>query len=129
MIRFATISLGLVLSLGLIIPLAAANGDRRPHHRPPPQAFEACKGLQRGDACTVKLANHTLTGVCDAPPDAPLACRPDGPPPEAIAACDGAKQGDACTIKFDDQTINGTCEQGPDASKPLACRPDNLPPP
>jgi hypothetical protein len=130
MFRVVKASLGFVLPFGLVIPFAVADGHH-PHH-PPPQAIEACKSHNRGDACTVTFGDHTMKGTCDAPPhapaDAPLACRPDGPPPEAIAACNGAKAGDACSVTFGDHTLHGTCAK-PDDSKPLACRPDHHPQP
>jgi hypothetical protein len=116
MIRFAA-----VLSMFLIPLIAAAD---HPRHHPPQAAIDACANAKRGDRCSVTIRDHAITGTCDAPPDAPLACRPDGPPPEAIAACDGAKEGDACTVQLEDRAIHGTCAHGPDASKPRACRPE-----
>jgi hypothetical protein len=117
--------------LATVLPLAIAAADHdRPHH-PPQAAIDACKSAKRGDACSVTFGDHTIKGVCDAPPDhadAPLACRPDGPPPEAISACDGAKAGDACTISHGDHSIQGTCALRPDGNGPLACRPDHPPP-
>jgi hypothetical protein len=56
-------------------------GDRPPPHRPPPAAFDACKGKNAGDACSVTFREHTMTGTCATTPDAELACRPDRPPP------------------------------------------------
>ncbi len=114
----------------LIAPIAIASADHRPPPHPPQAAIDACKSSQRGDACSVSLDGHTLTGKCDAPPDvanAPLACRPDGPPPEAIAACDGASEGDACTLTHDGHSAAGTCVHGPGGRGPLACRPEGAP--
>jgi hypothetical protein len=127
MFRFVKSTLAVALPFGIVIPLAAA--DHGHPHGPPPQAIEACKNHNRGDACSVTFGDRTITGTCDAPPqapaDAPLACHPDGPPPEAIAACNGAKPGDACSVTLGDHTLHGTCAKGPDDSKPLACRPDD----
>ena len=123
MLRLAIIS-------AFAAPLAVAYADHpRPPH-PPQEAIDACANSKRGDSCTVTLHDHTMTGVCDAPPDianAPLACRPDGPPPEAVEACASSKEGDACTVTLGEHSISGVCAKGPDASKPLACRPDHPP--
>ena len=115
------------------LPFAIANADRPPPPRPPREAFEACAKLKAGDACTVTLGTHTITGVCAAGPDGtgPLACRPDhppGPPPEAIEACAKSSEGDACSVTHGDHTITGTCAKGPDGTGPLACKPDHPPP-
>ena len=105
-----------------------------PHHPPPPEAFEACKSAKRGDACTVTHDNHTITGVCDAPPDVTqLACRPDhppGPPPEAIEACAKREEGDRCSVTTpDNEQIAGTCSKGPNGEATIACKPDRAPDP
>jgi hypothetical protein len=51
------------------------------HHGPPPGAFEACSGANDGDACSVKLPDHEMKGICAPFGDQGLACRPSGPPP------------------------------------------------
>lgn len=52
-----------------------------------------------------------------------------GPPPEAIEACDGAAMGDACSFSGrDGEAVRGVC-WAPEDDKPLACRPDDAPPP
>jgi hypothetical protein len=55
-------------------------GDRPDGRRgPPPQAIEACANLSEGDACTFDGRNdEELTGVCFAPSEAELACKPEG---------------------------------------------------
>jgi len=113
------------------LPLAIAYADHPQPHHLPQQAIDACANAKRGDSCSVTHDNHTMTGVCDAPPDAgaPLACRPDGPPPEAVEACASSKEGDSCTVTFGDHSLAGTCAKGPDSSKPLACRPEHPPHP
>lgn len=72
-----------------ILPFAIAaaepgsgSGDRRgPPRKPPQEAFTACTNLAEGDACSVKLRDHTIAGTCEKFPDqTELACRPDHPP-------------------------------------------------
>ncbi len=115
-----------------ILPFALASADRGPPRQPPKEAFDACAGAKRGDACTVKLHDHALAGTCDVVPDTTaLACRPSrppGPPPEAIEACRSAKEGDACTVTHGDRAVSGTCVKRPDAAAPLACHPAGAPP-
>lgn len=128
--------IAIACSAGFLMALSvAAHADRGggnpPPHRPPPEAFEACKNAKRGDSCTVKHGDHTLTGTCDAPPDASeLACRPDGPPPpppESLAACNGKQEGDACSFDHDGHAVAGTCAKGPHDDAQLGCRPDHPP--
>jgi hypothetical protein len=109
--------------LGLSI-VALADRPPPPRHRPPPEAFEACKTLKRGDACSMTLRDHAVTGTCDAPPNVTeLACRPDGPPPESLAACKQKSEGDACSFVLGQDTIAGTCSKGPHGEAELGCRP------
>ena len=98
---------------------AEPGGDHM-HHMPPPQAFDACKEKQAGDACNVQLGENEIAGKCDpAPPGAVqggLACRPDGearrhhgPPPEIVfAACNGKTAGDPCSVEHESRTVNGS---------------------
>ena len=61
------------------------------HRGPPPEAFAACKKLSAGDACTVKLPDRTVEGICRNGPDGKgeLACAPkDMPPPPPLPAPD-----------------------------------------
>jgi hypothetical protein len=118
-------ALALAGGLGAVALVASANPPA-----PPPEAFKACEGKARGDACTVQIDNHTLSGVCDAPPgESKLACRPEPPPPppEAIKACEGKARGDACSVTFGDHTMSGVCDAPPGATQ-LACRPNEPPP-
>ena len=68
-------------------PLACVPNDMPPpppHHGPPKEALEACKALEAGAACSVKLEARTLAGECRQGPGGhgPLACAPkDMPPP------------------------------------------------
>jgi hypothetical protein len=110
MIRSLRLSLGCVSLLGLGIggcsSAAAAEGDAGststrtalaasakttpsmladappPGHKPPQEAFDACKGSTEGAACSVTFHNHTLNGTCKKGPDGDdaLACAPDHPP-------------------------------------------------
>ncbi|MCK4660962.1 MAG: CotH kinase family protein [Phycisphaerae bacterium] len=64
-------------------------GDRRPAGQippetVPPEAFEACEGMQEGDACTVSVGGDVISGICTMLSDGRLACIPEGaagPPP------------------------------------------------
>lgn len=49
---------------------------------PPPEAIEACEGLDEGDTCEVELHDRTVTGVCrqGRGESAGLVCLPDRPP-------------------------------------------------
>lgn len=56
--------------------------------RPPPEAFDACKGKGADATCSVTTPHGTLDGACKGPPpgvdagaDAPLACVPAKLPP------------------------------------------------
>jgi hypothetical protein len=118
----------------LALPFAVARADRGPGdpHGPPPQAaFDACARARAGDACSMTLHDHTISGTCAQPPGASaLACRPDhppGPPPEALEACAGKAAGDACSVSHDGHAFSGTCAAGP-AGSALACRPAGPPP-
>src|SRR4051812_46173678 len=82
----------------LLSPAALAQGGDRPHHAPPPAAFDACKGKKAADACEVTFGERTMAGKCAATPDGQLACRPE-PPPEMKKACEGKKEGDACSVQ------------------------------
>ena len=116
--------------LVLALPFAIARADH-PHHKPPQAAFDACASSKAGDACTVALHDHKLTGVCVVAHDSSaLVCRPDhppGPPPAAIEACNGHGEGDACSVTHDGHDLAGTCARGHDGEGPLACRPAHAP--
>ena len=60
--------------------------DEPPRHKPPQEAFDACKSLSEGATCSVTFNGHTMTGTCRKPPhgEGELVCvpqRPPGPPP------------------------------------------------
>jgi len=62
------------------LPVAVARADHR-HHRPPQAAFDACAKAKAGDACSVALHDHKMTGTCGpARESSALVCRPDHPP-------------------------------------------------
>jgi hypothetical protein len=73
----------------------------------PPEALEACKDKQEGEACSFTIHDKTMSGACMAPPEAPLACLPpmDGPPPEGGQG--GGPGGEhtpdyfPCTVSYD----------------------------
>lgn len=52
----------------------------RGHHRPPPQALQACAASQAGAACSFESPHGQVTGTCRAPEGRPLACVPAGHP-------------------------------------------------
>jgi hypothetical protein len=121
-----------VAALPFAIARADRGNDRRPPPHPPQAAIDACASKAAGDACTVSLGEHSMSGTCAALPDAgTLACRPDhppGPPPEAFEACSGKSAGDACSVTHDGHTLGGSCSHGPHGDGPLACKPDGAPP-
>jgi hypothetical protein len=75
----ATVAFPIMLAAGSPA-LADPPPEGRPHRRPPPEAFDACKDRKADDACTVTFHEHTITGKCAATPEGTLACRPDRPP-------------------------------------------------
>ena len=119
------------------------------HRGPPPEAISACQGKAVSATCSFTgRKGESVEGVCRGAPDGdtskPVACAPNhppggqggpgghhGPPPEALQACQGKSQGATCSVETPDgQTLGGKCDRPPnDSSKPLACRPDNMPPP
>ncbi|HYQ40509.1 MAG TPA: hypothetical protein VER11_01030 [Polyangiaceae bacterium] len=60
--------------------------DEPPRPKPPREAFDACKSLTEGAACSVTFDGHGMTGICRKGPhgESELACVPQlphGPPP------------------------------------------------
>jgi len=57
--------------------------------------------------------------------------RPPPPPPprEAIDACANLEAGADCTFDMHGDTVTGKCRRGPDPDMPLACAPNDMPPP
>lgn len=53
-----------------------------PPHEPPREAFDACKSLSEGAACSVSFNGRTMTGTCRKGPrgESELACVPEHPP-------------------------------------------------
>ena len=69
--------------------------DAPPPHKPPQEAFDACKSHSEGDACTVTFNGHTLNGTCRKGPngETDLACvpaHPPGPPPNQNSTLSGS---------------------------------------
>ena len=69
--------------------------DAPPPHKPPQQAFDACKSLNEGDACSVTFDGHTMNGTCRKGPngESDLACappHPQGPPPSSNGTLSGS---------------------------------------
>jgi hypothetical protein len=61
-------------------PLACMPAGGRPPG-PPPEAYDACEDADEGDACSVEVHDHTVTGTClkDRRDDSLLVCVPDRP--------------------------------------------------
>lgn len=61
----------------------ADDGDERRGRRgPPPEAIEACAAQTEGDACSFQgRRGESLEGLCIAPRENRLVCRPSGAPP------------------------------------------------
>jgi hypothetical protein len=56
-----------------------ANEGREGRRGPPPEAIASCANLSAGDACKFTgRRDEQLNGVCFAPPEPRLACRPHG---------------------------------------------------
>lgn len=108
-----------------------ANAEDAPKHQwPPPEALQACSGLQDGAPCSFTHHDHQVSGTCRTGPqgEAP-ACFPTkpfyghhSPPPEALQACSGLQDGTACSFTHNGHEISGTCRTAPDGKGP-ACLP------
>ena len=116
--------------LGFWIAGAAAVADVREASAdglppPPPAAYAACQSKKAADACSVRIRDFDVQGVCvPHASDGRLFCRPERPPlppPEAFSVCEGKKVSDACTVQLHGRSINGTCVQVPDSR--LFCAP------
>jgi hypothetical protein len=119
----------LACSAAVALVGAAAHADPP---SPPQEAFTACANAKEGDACTVSMHGHDVSGTCSQFGTQGLACRPNrppGPPPEAVAACASSKEGDSCTVTLHGESLSGTCRKGPSGQEPLACMPAGGPPP
>jgi hypothetical protein len=84
-----------------------------PHHGPPPEAYAACAGKSKADACTVELPDGArVSGQCFEDPRQSLFCRPErvGGPEDA---CSGKRAGDSCSVTLPDGSArSGTCTAG-----------------
>jgi len=78
---------GTLTAKGTSNPLPSSHpADASPRHRPPQEAFDACKSLSEGAACSVTFQDRTMNGTCRKGPrgESELACVPErapGPPP------------------------------------------------
>jgi len=55
------------------------DGQRQGHRGPPPEAIEACSSQSEGASCSFSgRDNEQLSGICFAPEEGKLACKPDG---------------------------------------------------
>ncbi len=74
----------LLFTGGLALAQEAQEGGREPARRPPPEAFDACAGLDNYSACLIRLKDRDVTGTCHPTPGAKLVCVPaTGRPPGA----------------------------------------------
>ena len=113
-----------------LVGAAALADDAAPRpHGPPPEAVQACSGVQDGAACSFTMGDRAVAGTCRTGPEGQASCMPPhrGPPPEAFQACQGLATGAACSVTFHDQTVGGTCRTGPDGQGALACAPARMP--
>ncbi len=119
--------------------LTATEGDsadedaRPPHpHRPPQEAFDACKEREVGSSCSVTFHDENIDGTCRAGrEDDGLVCMPNHPPRPPQAAFDACKEktaGDECTVTFSDTSLQGTCHEPPEGTE-LVCAPKGMRPP
>jgi len=99
-----------------------AESDEGHHRKPPPAAFDACKGKKADDVCEVTFHEHKMNGKCAASPDG-LVCRPEhmGPPAQLVAACENKKEGEACKATMGERSMEGTCQKGRHGDQ-LICR-------
>ena len=74
-----------------------------PHHKPPQEAFDACKSLAEGAACSVSFNGHSMTGTCRKGPhgESELACVPAHPPGPPPSDSNQALTGSALERKLD----------------------------
>jgi 4-amino-4-deoxy-L-arabinose transferase-like glycosyltransferase len=59
-------------------------GPGQSDRQPPPEAIEACDGINAGDACTVELPNRDVEGICRFMGDDQLVCVPQAPNAQAV---------------------------------------------
>ena len=146
----------LLLAGGLSVANAQTGGPAQPAppegHKPPPQAFEACKGKQEGDQVQVTLPDgQKLSASCvnspqglfarpphpphppamPEPPEHPMpgaAHQGPGwhePPPQAYELCKGKKEGDVVSIQPPGgHALAATCVA---SDKGLFARPEHPP--
>ncbi len=69
-----------MLAMGAV---AAQAPDANAPPPPPPEALAACKALASGQECSFKGPNGVTAGLCWAPKDKALACKPKYPPKDA----------------------------------------------
>ncbi len=125
-----------VVALGLLGAQYANAEEGAKHRSPPPEALQACSGLQDGAPCSFTHHNHEVSGTCRTGPQGEAAaCLPSGPhhghhgpPPEALQACTGLQDGATCSFTHNGHEISGTCRTGPDGKGP-ACFPTHPPHP
>jgi hypothetical protein len=73
-----SVVIALILGCGRV---ALAERGHGPPHPPPPEAIQACEGLDAGDSCSFSGPRGTIEGTCGRPVGDDLVCVPDRPPP------------------------------------------------
>ena len=68
------------------------SGSGRQRGPPPPEALAACEQKTAGAACSYSHEGNERTGVCWAPEDRPLACKPEHPPQEGGGSGSGPRR-------------------------------------
>lgn len=78
----------LLIQLGLFAVLSGSFGlllaqppeGREGPPKPPQEAFDSCKSLSAGAACSFSSPRGAVSGACWAPEGKPLACKPKDAP-------------------------------------------------
>ena len=77
-LRSSLVAACFLITSGLVVAQSSDQKEPRERKGPPPQAIEACSGLNEGDACKFTGRRGEASGICSIPPndDSTLACKP-----------------------------------------------------
>lgn len=72
------VTLSLIIVSGTALADGDGEGKQKQRRGAPPEAIEACRDLNEGDACQFDGRRGEVSGTCFVPPkdDAVLACKP-----------------------------------------------------